>query len=281
MRINSVLLGVLAILGGTVLAQDPSAASSEDDRGHYAFLGAEILTRYKSKMLPITSADKKGIYLADGKRSRRVSWDSACMAKPKLSLSNRLLSIENLNHSFFYGKNSELEERAYRDMRKHEQDIALRIAMNRPTGGSSANQSNTLADLEAERENFERQMESMIHENRLVLDGHADSIALQFTLSVPEPVPEAYCAVMVGYRKIEGNAQQLGPQRVAVKVHRLGDLTPTSPTEVSFSHFLAEGDYRRAQIELFFFSGDATPLPTNLSRQLKKLSHAEYEKFRR
>ncbi len=279
MRINLLLLCVLAVLSGAVVAQDAPPESTGDDSGYYVFLGAEVLTRYKSKTLPITSADNEGIYVKDGKRNRRVAWSSPCMATPKLRLSNRLLSIENLSHSFFYGKNSELEERAYRDMRKHEQDIALRIAMNRPTGGSSANQSNTLADLEAERENFERQMESMIQENRLVLDGHADSISLQFTLTVPEPLPEAYCAVMVGYRIIEGDAQ-LGARRVAVKVHRLGDLTPASPTDVSFSLFLDEGDYRDAQIELFFFSGDASPLPTNLSRQLKKLSAEEYEKLR-
>lgn len=268
----------LGCIGVPVVAQE-NVPSLDEKSGYYEFLGAEILAPYRSKPRPVVSADKKGIYVADGNKTRRVAWSSPCMATPKMSASNRLIKVENLSHDFYYRKNSQYEERAYHDIQAKDRDTAFKIAQIGPTGGIGSGSADAVAALEMERDEFEDQMESLIQNDDLIIEGHADSIYLRLTVTPPVDLDEAYCAVMVGYRKTDGNTNS-SQRRVAVRVHRLGKLLQDIPEEVSFSLFLGEGDYRNSQFEIFLFSGDGSPLPTSLSRRLKMLTNIEFEKYR-
>jgi hypothetical protein len=229
-------------------------------------------------MLPIVSADKKGVYVADGKRERRVPWSTPCRASAKTSVSNQLMAVENMSHDFYYGKTSKTEDRADSDIRKKDRDIAFQIAQIGPGGAGSSN-AEAIAALEKERDNFEDQVESMIYEKTLVVEGHADSVSMRLSLTPSVHVQEALCAVMVVYRKT-GKNLKTSERRLAVGVQRWGDLVENTPKDVSFTLFLAEGYYRDARLELFLFSGDGSPLPSNLSRNLQMLTNAEYENVR-
>lgn len=252
-----------------VSAQDPTESLNEES-GYYTFRGADILAKYGSKAHPIVSADKKGVYLDIGKKNpKRVRWDTQCMAKPRIGVSNTFVKAEGLNYDFFYRNDGDQEERAYDAIRDKERETSFKIGMLGSTGSNGTSNSDEIAALESERDEFVNQMETIIDDDDLKQEGHADSINLELTLTPSIDIPEAFCAVMADYYRLDGQ------RRVAVKVHRLGDLLQDIPESVSFSLLLAEGDYQKSRVELFLFTGDGDPLPTTLSRGLRMLSKDE------
>lgn len=266
MKYPAILLVAFYTLSIHTFAQDTSEAEQKES-GYYIFRGSEILVRHKKLALPIASADKKGVYLTKGNGTKKVRWSSACMATPLLTVSNKFIDLSDLQYEFVYQKASDSEELAYEAMREKERQTNYDII--KVYEGSSDTKLQDIAELEFEREEFEADTETNIRNGDLLAEGFADSIQLSMTLTSLFDIKDAYAAVMVDYAKLDGE------RRVAVKLHRIGDLFQESPDKISISTYLGEGDYRSSRIEIFLFEGNATPLPTSLSSSLRMLSVAE------
>ncbi len=248
------------------IAADSEQISNEDS-GYHAFLGARIFARYNSEMFPVVSADRKGIYLDIGKRApKRVRWSTPCLAKPVTSASDNLVKAEEFNYTFYYRKDAYQEERAYDDIREKERETSFQIGLLGSPNGSTSDQ---IEELELERDEFVDQMESAIEKDELLQDGFADSVNVSIKLTPSSDIEEAFCAVMADYNRIDGQ------RRVAVKVQRIGEMLGDIPKDLSLSFLLVEGDYKQSRLEFFLFSGDGSPIPTTLSRGLRKLTKTE------
>ncbi|MDQ8182921.1 hypothetical protein [Pelagicoccus sp. SDUM812005] len=254
----------LLLFPNVSIAQSEKSQSS----GYYQFQGATILTHFKGKAAPIIEASPKGFYVQKGKRGKkRMSWGTPCIAQPVFSVSDKLISIENLNYRFFYRKDAYHEEAAYHEMRLKNRETQHKIGMLQGTGNETA-----IASLIEEQAEFEDNMEALIQDGELKQQGHADSIELKMTLRPNSDIKGAYMAIMATHLNNEGEL------RVAVKVEWLGDLLKNIPEEISFQKLLGEGDYRNSRTEFYFFTKDSTPIPSNESNGLKELSLEELQR---
>lgn len=263
MKIPKIHILSFCVIASFATAQDITYQKS----GYYSFQAAEILTRNKGKATPIIGAEEKGIYIRKGKKGqKRMSWSVSCSAQPVFSVSSKFISIEDLDYRFFYRKDAYHEEAAYQDMRTRNRETQHKVGMLQGTGNDEA-----IVELLEEQEQFEENMETLIEDGDLELKGHADSIELTMKIQPNQDIDNAYLAVMASHQNLENKL------RVAVSVEWIGDLLKDIPEEVTIRKLLAEGNYQGSRVELFLFSGDATPIPTTLSRSLKELSMTELE----
>ncbi len=270
MKYPLILLVVLYSFSIHAFAQDASEAEQQES-GYYIFRGSEILVRYKNLALPIASTDKKGVYLQKGDGTKKVRWSSPCMANPLITVSNKFIDLSDLQYEFVYQKASNSEELAYEAIREKERQTNSDIIA--VYEGSSTTKLQDIAELEYEREEFEDATDTTIRNGELLAEGFADSIQLKMTLTPTFDLKNSYGAIMVDYTKLDGE------RRVAVKLHRIGDLLQGIPEVVTISTHLGEGDYRSSRIEIFLFEDNGTPLPTPLSSSLRMLSTTELKEL--
>lgn len=256
----------LTLLTPLAFAQE-STHPSEKDSSYFSFLGAEILAKHKSQMLPIIFTNKKGVFLETPKGIKRRSWSGDYSAKPKFCISNRLIEIHHLKYNFLYLKGSNQEESAYEAIRNKEREIAFKSATIDEKGAYAAAQ---IEKLEKELQEYVDEVESMILEGQFDVEGHADSINLSMSLISPEDIKDVYCAVIVGYKRINEKSP-----RFDVGIQKLGNLMQSIPEDTEFSVFIGEGDFSQPTVEILLYSGDGSAIATNLSRHLRHLTPEE------
>ncbi len=244
--------------------------SKEIRSGYYSFLGAEILAKHKSQMLPIAFANKKGVFVDTAKGIKRRPWSVTCSAMPEVSISNTLVHVESIEYSFLFLKSSSQEEGAYSAIENKDREIDFKIAA---IDRHSANSADKIEQLELERDEYEDDIQDMILEGRFDVEGHADSISMKLHLIAPVDIEDAFCAVIVGHHTIDGQSQ-----RFAIGIQKLGHLMQNIPETTEFTVILGEGDYSKPSVDLFVYAGSGSPIATTASRELKELSAEELEK---
>jgi len=267
------LIVSLCSFAASTFAQEFSDPGTRES-GFYQFFGTEILAHYRKKIEPIVSADQKGIYVDIGKKKpKRLSWNTFCASKPIVGVSNRLIHINDLNHSVFYQKESRTDGKAYDAIRQRKDHTDTEIAQLKSVESITPAAREAIEMLELERDVFTSNMEDLIRNDDLKKEGHADSIRVELKLTPDSDYGNAFCAVVADYSNTRGE------RRVVIKLSRLGELLKDIPETRSFSVFLGEGDFRQSRFEFYLFSGDGTPIPTNRSRGLRMLSVAEFEEL--
>ncbi|MDQ8197867.1 hypothetical protein QEH56_06900 [Pelagicoccus enzymogenes] len=266
------LLSIL-FLGTLTHSANPQEEPSPGS-GYYQFYGAEVLVRFKGEAVPIVAAKKKGVFVQNGKRLKRLPWSTLSTIQPQIGVSNRLVSVEDFSYSYFYQSESRWESDAYNSVSSRQRATNLAIAkLSTPGQNPTASQMAQIDELMTEQMDYENQMDTLINDGELKAEGYADSVRMSMTLTPVMDVPGAYCAVLTDYYRADGE------HFVVTKTEWLGDLLANIPEEIDFVMKLREGDYSKSRSQFYLFSEDGVPVPTNLSTGLKELSIDELKEL--
>jgi len=279
-QINTVVIGSLAI-AFSAFADDTVARES----GYYAFISGDLVAAYKSGFLPVLSGDKKGVYVDTDRGIKRIRYSAECRLIPSLGISDQIITITDAKYGFDNLRQSQLEASAMTEVMREEAAVErtalLRgggIAGSPPEGPSEEVQADIDEMKEIQSENSEFVRESL--EDDAYSRGElSDLINVRFDLLPETDLKNAYCAMVVRYlQKDDSNSGKFAKVKM-VRMKKIGNLDTGRPNKVRFSYPLSEGFVNDNGIEIFLFSGDGTPLATNLSRNLRPLTMEEYRRI--
>jgi len=269
-------LAVAVAISGTAFADD--ALNSES--GYHAFTSGHLVAAYKSGYLPVLSGDKRGVYVNTEKGIKRLRYSADCKLILNRGVSDQIVTITDIKYGFDNLKQSQLEASAMTESMRNEaateRTILLRgggIAGSPPGGPSEEVQAqiDEMKEVQAETSEF---VKESLEQDAYSRGSLSDLINVKFNLLPETDLKNVYCAMVVRYLQRDPTGE-LSKARV-VRMKKLGNLDTGRPNKVRFSYPLPEGFVNENGIELFLFHGEANPLATNLSRNLRPLTTEEW-----
>lgn len=286
---NNVIKIMSAVIIGSLVVGVASSVSADENtgrqNGYYIFSGGHLVAAYKSGYLPVISADKKGVYINTDRGIKRIRYSTECKLISKLAISDQVVAVSELKYGFDNLRQSQLESQAVSEMMQNEAATEASILMKgggiagAPPGGLSEElqaEINQMKEVQSETSEFVK--ESL--ENDAYGRGElSDIVNVRFNLLPETDLKNVYCAMVVRYlQKDPIIPGKLSRARV-VRVKKIGSLDTGRPNKVRFSCPFPEGFVNEKGLELFLFHGEAKPLATNLSRNLRPLIEEELRKI--
>jgi len=284
-----------SVLGAISSAQEDAG----DTSGYFMFLGAELRAEFRSRLLPVLSADRKGLYVDNVKGIKRVRYGARCALEPTVSLSTSIAQIEGLDLNFSNRAQTRRESQALAAMQSAanvsesnvarvnqniegvEADMASGVISREQGEAQIQNLEVESSDIQQSQQNLEDFTQDALAGGDFAPDGVNDTVHLKMDVVSSEDLANAYCAVVLKYVENTAIARLKEGPSVRVFIRKVGDLQAEIPQRVRFSASLgSEGVYNDAEVELYLFAGDGRPIATNLSRGLKMLTQAQLERLR-
>ncbi len=269
---KNVLLFLLILNGicAPVCAQQTSNPPLTEGQS-YSFLGFELHARVNKKYFPVEAADKKGVYVHNGKRLKRLPWTTPCMPLPTTFTTTQYAQVEQFDSEFIYARIPKGERNAFEKIQQSEQSFSSEIAQLRMQGRTEAAEA-----LELELEGFQDDLDSDIRNSSFNKPGYADSVDVHLQITPSTSIKEAYVAIVVSYQR-EMPETGIAKKYVSVRVRRIGELLQDVPETLRFTAHTGEGDYSDSRVAVHLYSGNGTAIATNLSPRLKKLRPTDTE----
>jgi len=274
--------------GVNLLIGDEELTSGEKDSGYYLFLGADLRAKHKSGLQPIMSANRRGIFIDTEKGLKRVPWKTPCTLAPKISLSGELIAIEDVSYDFVFRKRGQLESNAMRDQQRMESGTEVGISKLNAELNMNPNMSDDerdqieqqISDLRDNQQDFDEFVQDEIDGDKFDSDTLDDSIYLSMNVTPTIDLKNAFCAMVITFKKYDQRAGKVAGKGVIVRVWKMGDLMADIPSKVKMDAQLVMGVYDESTFEFFMFNGDGKPIATNLSRGLQMLTVDQLKEFR-
>jgi len=273
MKNAAVLLAIIASSTFTLIhsfADTPSDNPDSELSEYYRFQGCFLWAKHKTETFPVVAAHKKGLVIDSGRGLKRVPYTSASGYKQRLLLARNLVKVENVEFDFNYIADGTFRNEAIRQMNSmdFESDIQTSLAT---IGQRTVGTSEQVQQIETDRREFENEMLNVLEEGENGMVGLANSVDLTATLNPKFDIENAFCALVMSFIKDDPKSELPQKKATALRVRKLGNLQAGIPNKVSFTVDLSLGSYKPENCEIFLYSGDSTPLPTSVSKFLKRM----------
>lgn len=124
------------------------------------------------------------------------------------------------------------------------------------------------------------QTQAMIDEGWFEKKDIFDLFFANFTVKPHQDIQNAFAVLVMTYDETDPLLKRQGIKKSIVSVTSLGNLQADIPTPVKASKDFVEQTVTGAEIEVYLFSGDGSPVATNQSNALKRLTPEQLKRWR-
>jgi hypothetical protein len=271
MKNQTVFRLALIVSVGSSLAFAESPAISPQN--FYGFQSEQLFAERRQEFLPVVSATKRGLYVETKSGPKRVSYRTGMGLKRKFFVATNLIEINHQEPNFQFIGDGAYEQAAMSQMQGIDFSYDMEISELRHTPG--INTAEEIQKLEAERIEFQDQTTESLEQGDPRWASLQDTLTLSIRMQAEHDIADALCLLVIPYITAESRGKTEKKIQTAIRAHYLGDIPGGVPHQTTVQFELRAGVYDSKDYQLLFYDGDGTPLPTNKSRMLKKLTPDE------
>lgn len=261
----------------TVRAQQE--ANAQPDSGEaFAFIGVTALKPYQKEMMPIVGASRNRLEVQTAKGIKRVRFGSGNVGlETKIVTASNYASIGELDYNFGNLAQSRRDARYQADLEAEASYAEDQIDMINASPASRVPGQPRHMDKQTYAESLARNAEISrdLQEEAFFSESHRSDIIYLSLDVVPEAdIKDAY-GVLVTTNTTPAQQDGDAGKSVFSNIVNFGDLQNGVPNKVKFSVGTFEQVMGDLDFRFFLFAGDGTPIATNRSGPMKRVSAEE------
>lgn len=267
------ILAIGAILASVFALGEESVEGGDSD--HYLFIGGSLSAAEGKSYFPIASVNKRHVYVEKGEKLKRLSNRVPVIIHLRPTLSDRYVELGNFDFSFSSTLPALIEARAVSEAMRHQMGTELEIARMpkiESRGPRWRLNYDEIENLNRDTKEYQQTLRDHAEYATDVAENRLDTVHLEFDVVPDRDYSEVYAAVAVSYALPRRGESQRGSQ---VFARYIGDLKAGQSELVKLRSNLVQFRALDARCEVFLFEGEGTPIATNLSRRLQKMTAAE------
>ena len=250
-------------------------SANEADLDQYFFIGGSLSAAEGKSYFPIASVTKRHLYVDKGSKLKRLSNRVPVIVQLKPALSDRYIELSAFDVSFSSSLPALIEARAVSEAMRHEMGTDLEIASLpkiESRGPRWRLNYDQIENLNRDTQEFQDNLRDQVDYATDVAENQMDTVHLEFELTPDRDYRDVYAAVAISYAFPRRDEAQRGSQ---VFARFIGDLEGGKSELVKLRASLVQFRAFDTRSEVFLFDGEGTPIATNLSRRLQKMTAAE------
>ncbi len=260
-----------------------TGASGQEEAAGYMFEGLNISAQSGRAFFPVLTVDKRKIHVDAGDRTKKVSLDTFCLARPKMRLTDKYLEVLDQDIVTSSTTAIYLEGEAIAEMHRAQGQAETHAAIisSRAGGGSvSGDARGQIEAIKSANEDLTTDLQDGLDDKRFEGIGRADVIFLEMELLPSADIKGAYCVFGLNYLAVNADTGKPSGRRHVARVKPLGDLKKDKLFKLKKRFAMNEFSLEDSEYTLHIFTGEGEEVAMSSSQKLKGLSESDYQALR-